>query len=177
MSEFTSLSDIVTIFHNSAQPTFVRYHIIRSVLCFGCPKAKSRYPTFVRYHYRLYLAVVAPKQSTVLSDFCSLPPSPAVLLWLPQSKVPFNLLISCFSMDPNGFAFLHNGTIFYSPNSNRHVAVPQGIARVTRRFSISLNQYVNSCEFSENFKPKIMQIRSEMTELCLQQILDTYLQN
>src|SRR5277367_477132 len=182
MSEFTSLSDIVTIFYNSAQPNFVRYHIITLYFALVAPKqsiviqlsfattiactllwlpqSKVRfYPTFVRYHHRLLscsgcpkakygsirllfattiaccLALVAPKQSTVLSDFCSLPPSPAVLLLLPQSKVPFNLLISCFSMDPNGFAFLHNGTIFYSPNSNRHVAVPDPVDPGRYQFS------------------------------------------
>src|SRR5271168_1860097 len=127
MSEFTSLSDIVTIFYTSAQPTFVRYHIITLYFALVAPKQsivirlsfattiactllwlpQSKvwfYPTFVRYHHRL------------LS--CS---------GCPQSKVPFNLLISCFSMDPNSFAFLHNGTIFASPNSNQHVAVPDPV--------------------------------------------------
>src|SRR5277367_5069256 len=65
MSEFTSLSDIVTIFYNSAQPNFVRYHIIT-----------------------LYFALVAPKQSIVIQlSFATT--IACTLLWLPQSKVRF----------------------------------------------------------------------------------------
>src|SRR5271156_3780122 len=65
MSEFTSLSDIITIFYNSAQPTFVRCHIIT-----------------------LYIALVAPKQSIVIRlSFATT--IACTLLWLPQSKVRF----------------------------------------------------------------------------------------
>src|SRR5271155_5009042 len=64
------------------------------------------------------------------------------LLWLPQSistvqsfasfaTIPGTLVapeyILKLSMDPNGLDFLHNRTIFYSPNSNQHVAIPDPV--------------------------------------------------
>src|SRR5277367_2128242 len=92
-------------FINSAQPTSIRYH-----------------------HHRLACTLLwLPQSISTIQSFASFATIPGTLV-APE-------YILKLSMDPNGLAFLHNGTIFYSPNSNRHVAVPDPVDPGRYQFS------------------------------------------
>src|SRR5271155_4291275 len=92
-------------FINSAQPTSLRYH-----------------------HHRLACTLLwLPQSISTIQSFASFATIPGTLV-APE-------YILKLSMDPNGLAFLHNGTIFYSPNSNRHVAIPDPVDPGRYQFS------------------------------------------
>src|SRR5271155_5811595 len=92
-------------FINSAQPTSLHYH-----------------------HHRLACTLLwLPQSISTIQSFASFATIPGTLV-APE-------YILKLSMDPNGLAFLHNGTIFYSPNSNQHVAVPDPVDSGRYQFS------------------------------------------